>query len=286
MIAEMNWASQGKAGLVIFWDYDTQWGADRSRSKGGRKTWGMLDFVNTERILEIHNEWGIPCCFAVVGAAAEPGERPYHDPAQIRRIADAGHEIASHSHSHEWIPALSPTTLRKDLLESKMRLEDCIGKDVVCFVPPFNQPFDYSRRLSISLSERLLAGRNHIGLKELCAMLNETGYKVCRTAYRSICERGNEFVYGRRKAEVARLESIAGVTSIRMNAPCGFDERTVAMLDYCVGQRGLLVAYAHPHSLSAGNSQDARHLVEFLKRASLYRNQGVLRYVLPRTLSS
>ena len=56
--------------LIIFWDYDTQWGADRSRSPGGAKTWGNLEFENTERLLELHAQYGVPACFAVVGAAA------------------------------------------------------------------------------------------------------------------------------------------------------------------------------------------------------------------------
>src|ERR1035437_987735 len=91
--------------FVIFWDYDTQWGGDRSRSPGGPKNWGRLDFENTERLLELHAQFNIPACFAVVGAAALPGLRPYHDPDQIRRIHAAGHEIASHSFQHDWLPA-------------------------------------------------------------------------------------------------------------------------------------------------------------------------------------
>src|SRR5215470_10951843 len=83
-------------GFMIFWDYDTQWGADRSRSGGGPKSWGALDFENTERLLQLHEQFDIPACFAVVGAAALPGSRPYHDPEQIRRIHQAGHEVASH----------------------------------------------------------------------------------------------------------------------------------------------------------------------------------------------
>src|SRR5262249_26670813 len=93
-----------RASLVVFWDYDTAWGADRSREPGGPKSWGPLEFEHTERLLELHAEHGVPACFAVVGAAALPGERPYHDPGQIRRIAAAGHEIGSHSFRHEWLP--------------------------------------------------------------------------------------------------------------------------------------------------------------------------------------
>ena len=38
-----------RARLIFFWDYDTQWGGDRSRLPGGRKEWGRLDFENAAR---------------------------------------------------------------------------------------------------------------------------------------------------------------------------------------------------------------------------------------------
>src|ERR1700752_3269800 len=88
--------SATRSSVLFFWDYDTQWGADRSRANGGPKSWGEFEFENTDRILELHQEFGVNACFAVVGAAALPGERPYHDPNQIRRIHAAGHEVGSH----------------------------------------------------------------------------------------------------------------------------------------------------------------------------------------------
>ena len=78
----------------------------------------------------------VPACFAVVGSAALPGKRPYHAPEQIRRIHDAGHEVASHSHRHEWLPALSRQALRETLSASKDALEQCIGAPIATFVPP------------------------------------------------------------------------------------------------------------------------------------------------------
>src|SRR5262245_40676508 len=97
--------------VFFFWDYDTQWGADRSRGNGGPKSWGALEFENTDRILELHADFGVKACFAVVGAAALPGERPYHDPNQIRQIHAAGHEVGSHAFRHEWLPGLSSQQL-------------------------------------------------------------------------------------------------------------------------------------------------------------------------------
>jgi len=140
--------------LLFFWDYDTQWGADRSRNPSRSRTWGQFDFEHTERLLELHAEYVVPACFAVVGAAALPGQRPYSDPAQVRRIHAMGHEVASHSFRHEWLPGLDRHSLLEALRASKNALEQCVGASVISFVPPYNQPFDYPPGWSFSLSER------------------------------------------------------------------------------------------------------------------------------------
>lgn len=273
-----------RAGLMVFWDYDAQWGADRSRLPGGRKTWGGLDPIHTDHLLDVHARYDIPACFAVVGAAALPGERPYHDPNQIRRIYEAGHEVASHSHRHEWLPGLRPAALLETLLLSKRALEDCIGGPVQSFVPPFNQPFDYAAGWSISVGERREARPSRIDLAHLCEALAETGYRFCRVAYRPLGQRFLEWWAGRRLDAPSRLECIGTIACVRLNTAGGFDGPVLAMLDRCVQRGGLLVTYAHPHSLRSGGSQDEQHLLTFLRRVSdLQRNQ-LLDVVLPSQL--
>jgi hypothetical protein len=268
--------------ILIFWDYDTQWGADRSRMVGGPKAWGPLEFENSERLLELHAEYGLPACFAVVGAAALPGERPYHAPDQIRRIHDAGHEVASHSHRHEWLPALNRRALRETLRSSKDSLEQCIGAPVTSFVPPWNQPFDFPSRLSISLTERREAGRGRTDLKTLLSELRETGYRFCRVAYRSLHERLADRLFGRSDPP-GRTESISGITCVRLNG-FGFARGATALVDRCVERGGIAVTYAHPHSLKSGDAQDESHLVPFLKKVRDLQRQGALEVVLPRDL--
>jgi hypothetical protein len=182
--------------VMVFWDYDTQWGADRSRCGDGTRpaAWGHLEFPNTDELLDLHARFDIPACFAIVGAAALPGERPYHDPAQIRRVHAAGHEIASHALRHEWLPALDRRALQRTLRESKDALEQCIGAPVTSFVPPFNQPFDYARGWSFSLAERREAGARRTTLRVLCETLRETGYQFCRVAYSPLSERMRDWV--------------------------------------------------------------------------------------------
>ncbi len=281
----MNNQKTVKAKLFFFWDYDTQWGGDRSRSPGGPKYWGHLEFENTERLLDIHAQYEIPACFAIVGAAALPGQRPYHDPAQIRRIYTAGHEIASHTFYHEWIPGLSRRHLVESLRLSKDALEQCIGAPVVSFVPPYNQPFDYLQKGSFSLSERREAGRERLDLYNLCKILSETGYCFSRVSYRSFFLRLADLLLKPRQIDYpTQAEYIAGITCIRLNTPGGFDATALLMLDRCVAKGGVTIVYGHPHSLHVGNTQDESWLLPFLEKAHHLQKQELLHIALPREL--
>lgn len=274
------------ATLVLFWDYDTQWGWDRSRLAAPSAPWGNLEFVYTERLLELLARYQVRACFAVVGAAALDGQRPYHDPAQIRRLHQAGHEVASHSFRHEWLPGLSAGELRETLARSREALEQCIGAPVQSFVPPFNQPFDHPRAWSFSLSERREAGRTRNDLPSLCRALKETGYRFCRVAYRPIGVRLAEWMTGRRRDRPARLETIAGLTCLRLNTPCGFGRDSESMLDRCVAEGGLTVVYGHPHALANQDDQAEAVLVPFLERVRQLQGDGTLEVGLPRDLES
>ncbi|HEU4628919.1 MAG TPA: polysaccharide deacetylase family protein [Gemmatimonadaceae bacterium] len=277
-------ADAAAGALLVFWDYDTQWGADRSRNPASRRDWGHLDFEHSERLLELHAEFGIPACFAVVGAAALPGVRPYHDPAQIRRLHAAGHEIASHAFRHEWLPALHGAALTETLVRSRDALEQCIGAPVTTFVPPFNQPFDHLRGGSISLAERRAVPRGRTDLARLCQALAGAGYRCCRVSYRPLHVRAAEWLTRRRRDRPMRPLRIGGVTALRLNTPGGFDAPALAMLERVAAEGGLVVAYGHPHSLHTGNSQDERFLTPFLRRARELARAGALRLARPRDL--
>ncbi len=270
--------------LIIFWDFDAQWGAERSRAPGGEKSWGALDFGNTEQLLEIHARYGIHACFAIVGAAALPGERPRHDPDLVRRIAESGHEVASHSMRHEWLPGLGYEKLIRSLRESKDALQQATGCPVVSFVPPYNQPFDYLPKGSLSLSERKLAGRDRIDLGRLCRALQETGYRFCRVGYSPWYERFRKFLFQKRAPRLSRPETIAGITCLRPGAPAGFREAALSLLYHCARLGGIAVVYGHPHSLHTGKAQDERYLVPFLEQARRLMDDGQLSILLPRQL--
>jgi GT2 family glycosyltransferase len=272
--------------VMFFWDYDTQWGADRSRLPGPRD-WGHLEFPNTDELLDLHAQFGIPACFAVVGAAALPGTRPYHDPAQVRRIHAAGHEIASHGFKHEWLPALDRHALLRTLRDSKDALEQCIGARVVSFVPPFNQPFDFARAGSISLAERREAGAQRTTLRRLCDALAETGYQFCRVAYAPLPERvGHWLGLGRAPRRPASPVRIGDITCVRIG-PCGFDLDRVNAMSRTATNGAPVVLYGHPHSLHAEDATQSIHaLRRVLDATSTSARSGAMRCVLPSQVAS
>lgn len=269
--------------LIIFWDYDTQWGAEQSRSLGGAKTWGYLDFLNTERLLQLHDAYQIPACFAIVGEAALPGTRPYHDPDQIRQIYSDGHEVASHSMRHEWLPGLGYQKLVQTLRDSKDALEQCISAPVVTFVPPFNQPSDFQDRLSISLSERRSVPSDRIDLRRLCDALSETGYLFCRVSYSTILERLTTLL-GRERPRTVKLEKIGRVSCLRLSCRGGFKDDALKVIEPDLLNDGIAAIYGHPHSLYSGNAQDEQYLTPFLERVRGLVDKGTLQVVLPRDL--
>ncbi|HEY1379585.1 MAG TPA: XrtA system polysaccharide deacetylase [Gemmataceae bacterium] len=68
--------------------------------------------------------------FFVVGQLAE------HDPALVRAIAAAGHEVASHGWDHRRVLAMTPDQFREDLRRSKDALEAVTGRAVLGYRAP------------------------------------------------------------------------------------------------------------------------------------------------------
>jgi hypothetical protein len=57
-------------------------------------------------------------------------------PDAVQQLADAGFEIASHTHSHQLLPSLDAATRREELATSKERLEALTGERVTGFRAP------------------------------------------------------------------------------------------------------------------------------------------------------
>jgi len=98
-----------------------------------RDDWQRLDarvVGNTEKLLDLFSASNVTATFFVVGWVA------WKQPALVRRIVDAGHEIASHSFWHDVVRCHSRESLAADLGRSKKLLEDLSGKPVDGFRAP------------------------------------------------------------------------------------------------------------------------------------------------------
>ena len=94
---------------------------------------------NTDVILGLLAERGIHGTFFVLGWIAE------RHPALVKRIAAAGHEIASHGYSHQLIYTQAREEFYEETVRSKRLLEDLGGAEVIGY-----------RAASFSITQRSL----------------------------------------------------------------------------------------------------------------------------------
>jgi polysaccharide deacetylase family protein (PEP-CTERM system associated) len=84
----------------------------------------------TQELLARLAEQEARATFFIVGTIAQ------QDPALVRAIHDAGHEVASHGWDHQRIHNLTPAAFREDVRRSKGTLEQIIGAAVVGYRAP------------------------------------------------------------------------------------------------------------------------------------------------------
>ena len=84
----------------------------------------------TLRLLDVLDEAGVRATFFVLGNVAEA------HPALVREVARRGHELGSHTHSHELIFRTEPSAFRADMERSLAGLQDLTGQPVLGFRAP------------------------------------------------------------------------------------------------------------------------------------------------------
>ena len=77
--------------------------------------------LNTDRVLALFDEAGVKATFFTLGWVAA------RHPALIRRIAAAGHEIASHGWDHQRVFTMDDKSFRADLDKAHKAIEDASG---------------------------------------------------------------------------------------------------------------------------------------------------------------
>jgi polysaccharide deacetylase family protein (PEP-CTERM system associated) len=86
--------------------------------------------ANTGRVLDMFEEAAVKATFFTLGWVAE------RHPALIRRIADAGHEVASHGWDHRRVFTMSENEFRDDLACARAAIEDAAGVRVAGYRAP------------------------------------------------------------------------------------------------------------------------------------------------------
>ena len=90
--------------------------------------WGV-DY--TDKLLEIMANEGVRCTFFAVEFWSAK------HPEYLQKIANAGHEIGTHSSTHPYMSKLDKSAIIKELTTSKEIIENTTGKKVELFRPPY-----------------------------------------------------------------------------------------------------------------------------------------------------
>ena len=75
---------------------------------------------NTQRLLDLFDEFGVKATFFVLGWVAEKV------PGLVKEIAAREHEVACHGYSHQLVYNQTPKVFREETLRSKRLLEDIV----------------------------------------------------------------------------------------------------------------------------------------------------------------
>lgn len=92
------------------------------RRHGGLSTRSPRADVSTAPILELLKEHGVLATFFIVGEVVE------QFPDLIRRIADAGHELACHTFTHKPLWDLTPEEFRGELRDFRQAMKQAVGE--------------------------------------------------------------------------------------------------------------------------------------------------------------
>jgi peptidoglycan/xylan/chitin deacetylase (PgdA/CDA1 family) len=154
-----SWPNGRSAAVAVTVDLDaeTMWtskdAANARRPVVMSQATYEIDF-GVDYFLEAFAELGVVATFFVPGWVAE------RHSSIVRRIAESGHEIASHGYDHTRISAHPPEFEKWTLTRSKDILEELTGERIVGYRAPYfeltEQTLDLLRSLEMSYSSNLM----------------------------------------------------------------------------------------------------------------------------------
>jgi polysaccharide deacetylase family protein (PEP-CTERM system associated) len=98
-----------------------------------RKEWDALEHRverNADQVLDLFDRAGVKATFFTLGWVAE------RYPRLMRRIADAGHEVASHGWDHKRVHTMTAAIFRADLERARIAIEDACGQSPLGYRAP------------------------------------------------------------------------------------------------------------------------------------------------------
>ena len=117
---------------------------------------------NTVRLLEMFERSGARATFFTLGWVAEK------EPALVRDIVAAGHEIASHGWSHRRVTSQRPEEFRADVRRTRALLEDIAGTPVVGY-----RAASYSMTLDTLWALDILGEEGYLYSSSICPIRHD-----------------------------------------------------------------------------------------------------------------
>jgi len=270
-----------KKKIILIWDFDGPIGQINSTLPYNfHYDFMVREIDNVKWLLDVLDEYKIKCCFAITGLCAEVGSYPYHFPEFINEIFSRGHEIASHSWKHEWIPLFTKAQIKKSLLKSKVALEKAIDSEssVVGFVPPHNRPMTWIKKVSFSFGDRgLWPFFSNGDLGNLIKLLKSSGYKWVRVSHKPLYIR-----LGLKKHNITGSVFNDSGLLILYNHYTGFDAKVRTHI-----KKSSFETYtisAHPSMLSLNKKESRLEFFNFMKE--MLELSDLIEFVVPSNLYS
>lgn len=96
-------------------------------------------YASTQRILDCLAKYNIKATFFCLGSKAE------QNPEMLKKIADAGHEVANHSYNHPNLVTLDDASVADQINKTNNIIENIIGEKPSALRPPYGS---YDNRVS------------------------------------------------------------------------------------------------------------------------------------------
>lgn len=233
---------------------------------------------NVRYALDVLDAYKVKSTFAITGFSAEEGVFPYTFPDLIAEIKKRGHEVASHSWRHEWIPLFTKQQISKSVERSKGALEKITGVgSVVGFIPPHNRPMTWLSRAALSIGDRGIYPFFEMGdMGSLLDVVRQAGYKWIRVSHRSLFHK-----IGFSKVEPAGVVTNRTGMLILENHYVGFDQYIIDHIKAVIKETYTISA--HPLMLDfPEKGENKLNLVNFLK--ALTKEDQSIDFVCPSEL--